>query len=62
MINFVPEERVNDMKRKTAKEILTAEVYEQSVPEQDHFNWVKRHLCLIEQIGIENYIIEMLGE
>ncbi len=30
--------------------------------EQDHFNWVKGHLCLIEQIGIENYIIEMLGE
>ena len=29
--------------------------------EQDHFNWVKGHLCLIEQIGMENYIIEMLG-
>ena len=32
------------------------------IDEQDHFNWVKRHLCLIEQIGMENYIIEMLGE
>ena len=30
--------------------------------EQDHFNWVKGHLCLIEQIGMENYMIEMLGE
>ena len=30
--------------------------------EQDHFNWVKGHLCLIEQIGLENYLIEMLGE
>ena len=30
--------------------------------EQDHFNWVKGHLCLIEQIGMENYIIEMLGD
>lgn len=30
--------------------------------EQEHFNWVKGHLCLIEQIGIENYMIEMLGE
>ena len=30
--------------------------------EQDHYNWVKGHLCLIEQIGMENYIIEMLGE
>ena len=29
--------------------------------EQDHFNWVKGHLCLIEQIGMENYLIEMLG-
>ncbi len=32
------------------------------IDEQEHFNWVKAHLCLIEQIGIENYIIEMLGE
>lgn len=32
------------------------------IDEQDHFNWVKGHLCLIEQIGMENYIIEMLGE
>ncbi len=32
------------------------------IDEQDHFNWVKAHLCLIEQIGIENYMIEMLGE
>jgi bacterioferritin len=30
--------------------------------EQDHYNWVKGHLCLIEQIGIENYMIEMLGD
>ena len=30
--------------------------------EQDHFNWVKGHLGLIEQIGMENYLIEMLGE
>ena len=32
------------------------------IDEQDHFNWVKGHLCLIEQIGMENYIIEMLGD
>ena len=30
--------------------------------EQDHYNWVKGHLCLIEQIGMENYMVEMLGE
>ena len=30
--------------------------------EQDHYNWVKGHLCLIGQIGMENYLIEMLGE
>ena len=29
--------------------------------EQEHYNWVKGHLCLIEQIGIENYLIEQLG-
>ena len=32
------------------------------IDEQDHYNWVKTHLCLIEQIGMENYMIEMLGE
>ena len=32
------------------------------IDEQDHFNWVKGHLCLIEQIGMDNYMIEMLGE
>ena len=30
--------------------------------EQDHYNWVKGHLCLIDQIGMDNYLIEMLGE
>jgi len=30
--------------------------------EQNHYNWVKGHLCLIEQIGMENYLIEMLGD
>ena len=30
--------------------------------EQDHYNWVRGHLCLIEQIGMENYLIEMLGK
>jgi bacterioferritin len=32
------------------------------IDEQDHYNWLKGHLCLIEQIGMENYMIEMLGE
>ena len=32
------------------------------IDEQDHYNWVKTHLCLVEQIGMENYMIEMLGE
>ena len=30
--------------------------------EQDHYNWVKGHLCLIDQIGMDNYLIELLGE
>ena len=29
--------------------------------EQEHLNWVKGHLAMIEQIGMENYLIEMLG-
>ena len=32
------------------------------IEEQEHYNWVKTHLCIIEQIGIENYLIEQLGE
>ena len=32
------------------------------IDEQDHYNWLKHHLCIIEQIGMENYMIEMLGE
>ena len=31
------------------------------IDEQEHLNWVKGHLCLIEQIGMENYMIEMIG-
>lgn len=29
--------------------------------EQEHFNWVRQHLNLIEEIGYENYLIEQLG-
>jgi len=32
------------------------------IDEQEHYNWVKGHLCLIETIGMENYMIEMLGD
>lgn len=32
------------------------------IEEQNHYNWVKAHLCMIEQIGMENYMIEMLGD
>ena len=32
------------------------------IDEQDHYNWVRGHLCLIEQIGMENYLIEMIGD
>lgn len=30
--------------------------------EQEHSNWVKTHLCVIKQIGMENYLIEQLGD
>ena len=31
------------------------------VDEQEHYNWVKQHLSLIQEIGYENYLIEQLG-
>ena len=42
--------------------VTKAMIQEFIIDEQEHYNWVKGHLCLIEQIGIENYIIEMLGD
>lgn len=32
------------------------------IDEQEHFNWVRQHLNLIEEIGYENYLIEQMGE
>ena len=32
------------------------------IDEQEHYNWVRTHLCIIKQIGMENYLIEQLGE
>ena len=32
------------------------------VDEQEHYNWVREHLNLIKEIGLENYLIEQLGE
>lgn len=32
------------------------------VDEQEHYNWVRQHLNLIEEIGYENYLIEQLGK
>ena len=32
------------------------------VDEQEHFNWVRQHLNLIQEIGYENYLIEQLSE
>ena len=42
--------------------VTPKEVTEAYIDEQDHYNWVQGHLCLIEQICIENYMIEMLGD
>ena len=32
------------------------------IDEQEHYTWVKHHLNLIKEIGIENYLIEQIGE
>ncbi len=37
-------------------------VQEFIVDEQAHFNWVRQHLSLMDEIGMENYLIEQLGE
>ena len=42
--------------------VTKAMIQEFIIDEQEHYNWVKGHLSLIEQIGMENYIIEQLGE
>ena len=42
--------------------VTKAMIQEFIIDEQEHYNWVKGHLCLIEQIGIENYMIEMIGD
>lgn len=30
------------------------------IDEQAHYNWVKAHLCIIEQVGIENYLLKQI--
>ena len=30
------------------------------VDEQDHYYWVRQHLSLIEEIGLEDYLIEQM--
>ena len=42
--------------------VTKAMLQEFIIDEQEHYNWVKAHLCIIEQIGIENYLIEQLGD
>ena len=32
------------------------------IDEQEHYNWVKADLCIIEQFGLENYLLLQLGE
>ena len=51
------------MKRKTAKEILAESFRELAGSKPVDKITVPSiiHLCLIEQIGMENYLIEMLG-
>lgn len=42
--------------------VTMAMIQEFIVDEQKHYNWVKAHLCIIDQIGMENYLIEQLGD
>ena len=31
------------------------------VDEQEHYNWVRRHLHQIEAIGLNDYLTDMMG-
>ena len=33
-----------------------------TLDEQEHFDWVKQHLNLINVIGYENYLIEQMDD
>lgn len=41
--------------------VSKAMIQEFIVDEQEHYNWVRQHLSLIDEIGIENYMLEQLG-
>ena len=41
--------------------VTNAMIQQFIIDEQEHFNWVRQHLNLIEEIGYENYLIEQLG-
>ena len=41
--------------------VTRAMIQEFIVDEQKHFHRVRRHLSLIDEIGMENYLIEQLG-
>lgn len=32
------------------------------IDEQEHYNWVMAHLCIIEQFDMENYLLQQVGE
>jgi len=42
--------------------ITMAMIQQFIIDEQEHYNWVKAHLCIIEQFGMENYLLLQLGE
>lgn len=47
---------------KDSAEAVTKNMIQQFiVDEQEHFNWVRQHLNLMDEIGYENYLIEQLG-
>ncbi len=42
--------------------VTKAMIQEFIVDEQEHYNWVKQHLSLIQEIGMDNYLIEQIGD
>lgn len=54
-------ETLNRYASQLSDDVITRKLIEEfAEDESDHIKWVKQHLNLIEKIGYENYLIEMM--
>lgn len=54
-------EEMNELASAISNDAVTKKLIESFIEgEEDHCKWVAQHLALIEKIGYENYLIEMM--